>query len=146
MNNFNIKDIFDDRHGKAPSNSRTYDVRITLNKNGGERFAIRFGFLNNAIKALNGKAYAQVSNVEKLKTRIYFRTFDHKANLDAHKLSTNSHSRASNLYMTITPTAGAEKIYRSMWIGKEFSIKYDAYNELYYIELAEAVTGNESKA
>ncbi len=135
----NINELFDNRQGKKISNPRLYDVRITLNKSGGDRFAIRFGFLNDAVKAFKGKTYAQVSKVEKLPTRIYFRLFDNKANLDAHKLCTNSHSETSNLYMTITPTTEAEKIYRTKWIGKEFKIKFDSEHALYYIELTEEV-------
>lgn len=133
----NINELFDNRQGKHISNPRLYDVRITLNKAGGDRFAIRFGFLNDAVKAFKGKPYAQVSKVEKLPTKIYFRLFDNKANLDAHKLCTNSHSETSNLYMTITPTNEAEKIYRTKWIGKEFKIKFDSEYDLYYIELNE---------
>ena len=133
----NINELFDNRQGKHIGNPRLYDVRITLNKAGGDRFAIRFGFLNNAVKAFKDKTYAQVSKVEKLPTKIYFRLFDNKANLDAHKLCTNSHSETSNLYMTITPTTEAEKIYRTKWIGKEFKIKFDSENDLYYIELNE---------
>lgn len=133
----NINDLFDNRQVKRISSPRLYDVRITLNKCGGDRFAIRFGFLNEAVRAFKGKSYAQVSKVEKLPTKIYFKLFDNKANLDAHKLCTNSHSETSNLYMTITPTAEAEKIYRTKWIGKDFKIKFDASYGLYYIELSE---------
>lgn len=135
--NININEIFDNRQSKNVSNPRLYDVRITLNKSGGDRFAIRFGFLNNAVKAFEGKSYAQVSRVDKLPTRIYFKAFDAKANLDAHKLSTNSKSTTSNLYMTITPSPEVEKIYRTRWIGKEFRIKFDNDVKLYYIELTE---------
>lgn len=132
-----INELFDNRQVKKASNPRLYDVRITLNKCGGDRFAIRFGFLNNAVKAFKGKSYVQVSKVEKLPTKIYFRLFDSRANLDAHKLCTNSHSEISNLYTTITPTAEAEKIYRTKWIGKDFKIKFDEGFGLYYIELNE---------
>lgn len=130
----NINDIFDNRQSKRIINPRTYDVRITLNKSGSGRFAIRFGFLNEAVKAFGGAAYIQVSKVEKLPNQIYFRVFDNKANLDAHKLCTNSKSETSNLYTTITPTEAAEKIYRTKWVGKTFKIKYDKENGLYYID------------
>lgn len=130
----NINEIFDNRQSKRIINPRVYDVRITLNKNGSDRFAIRFGFLNEAVKAFAGKNYIQVSRVDKLPNRIYFRLFDNKANLDAHKLSTNPKSETSNSYMTITPTEAAEKIYRAKWVGKTFKIKYDQEYDLYYID------------
>jgi len=139
----NINELFDNRQGRKVSNPRLYDVRITLNKCGGNRFAIRFGFLNGAVTAFKGKSYAQVSKVEKLPTKIYFRLFDSKANLDAHKLCTNSRSESSNLFMTITPTTEAEKIYRTKWIGKDFKIKFDKDYGLYYIELSEEAANAE---
>lgn len=129
----NINEIFDNRQSRRVANPRTYDVRITLNKSGSGRFAIRFGFLNEAVKAFGGKTYIQASKVEKLPTKIYFRLFDNKANLDAHKLCTNSKSETSNLYMTITPSEADEKIYRAKWVGKTFKLKYDSDNSLYYI-------------
>ena len=134
----NIDELFDNRQTiKRKSQPRTYDVRITLNKAGDNRSAIRFGFLNDAVSAFGSKSYIQVSKVESLPTRIYFRLFDNKANLDAHKLCTNSKAKATNLYATITPSVNAEKIYRMKWINKTFKIKYDTTHDLYYVELSE---------
>ncbi len=132
----NINDIFDNRQSKRII-KRNYDVRITLNKNGSGRFAIRFGFLNEAVKAFSGKTYIQVSRVDKLPNQIYFRLFDDKANLDAHKLCTNSKAKTTNLYTTITPTEAVEKIYRAKWVGKTFKIKYDKQCDLYFINQEE---------
>lgn len=130
----NINEIFDNRQSRKPANTRTYDVRITLNKSGFGRFVIRFGFLNDAVNDFSGNTYIQVSRVDKLPNRIYFRLFPNKANLDVHKLCTNSNSGTSNLYTAITPTEAAEKIYRAKWIGKTFKIKHDDEYDLYYIE------------
>lgn len=134
----NINDIFDNRQSRT-SNPRNYDVRITLNKSGtykrADRFVIRFGFLNEAVKAFFGKDYIQVSKVEALPDRIYFRTSNSRDNLDMHKLLTNSNSKATNLYTTITPSDQAEKIYRAKWINKTFDIQFDSEVGLYYITL-----------
>lgn len=130
----NINEIFDNRQTQT-SHKRTYDVRVTLNKSGGNGFVIRFGFINKAAEAFGGKTYIQVSRVDKLPNRIYFKLFDTRANLDAHKLSASKKgSKTSNIYATMTPTPAAEKIYRAKWIGKTFGIKFDEDVKLYYIE------------
>ena len=133
----NINEIFDNRKSgsRTTANPRTYDVRITLNKSGSKGFVVRFGFLNESIKAFIGKSYIQVSKVEKLPDRIYFRLFDNREYIDTHKLVTNSKAATSYLYMTITPTSNEEKIYRAKWINKEFRLHRDENNELFYIEL-----------
>ena len=130
----NINDIFDNRQAKRPANPRVYDVRITLNKSGRGRFAIRFGFINDAVKAFGNKQYIQISRVDKLQDRIYFRLFDDKANLDAHKLSKNAKTDTPGFYTAVTPSEAAEKIYRTKWIGKTFKIQYDTEHKLYYID------------
>ena len=132
----NIDEIFEIRQRRKPKpkKTKTYDVGITINKNGKGGFAIRFGFLNEAVNAFAGNTYIQVSRVDKLPNRIYFRLFTNKANLDAHKLCTNSKSETSNLYTAITPSEAAGKIYRAKWIGKTFKIKHDDEYDLYYIE------------
>lgn len=130
----NINEIFDNRKART-SNQRNYDVRITLNKSGSDRFVIRFGFLNNAVKAFGCAKYAQASKVEALPSRIYFRTANTKENLDMHKLSTNSNSKTTNLYMTVTPSDQAEKIYRAKWVNKTFNIRFDEEVGLYFIAL-----------
>ena len=130
----NINEIFDNRKART-SNPRNYDVRITLNKSGSDRFVIRFGFLNNAVKAFGGAKYAQASKVEALPSRIYFRTANTKENLDMHKLSTNSNSKTTNLYMAVTPSDQAEKIYRAKWVNKTFNIRFDEEVGLYFIAL-----------
>ena len=130
----NINEIFDNRQTQV-SHKRTYDVRVTLNKSGSKGFVIRFGFINKAAEAFNGKTYIQMSRVDKLPNRIYFKLFDSRANLDAHKLSTSKkESSTSNIYATMTPSPAAEKIYRAKWIGKTFNIKFDEDARLYYIE------------
>lgn len=91
--------------------------------------------MNESIKAFNGKSYIQVSKVEKMPDRIYFRLFDNREYIDTHKLVTNSKATTSNLYTTITPTSNEEKIYRAKWINKEFKLCRDENNELFYIEL-----------
>ena len=129
----NIDNLFDNRQVKRRSNPRTYDVRITLNKSGAKGFVVRFGFLNEAVEAFKGKAFIQVSKVEVFPDRIYFKLFEDRANLDAHKLCSNSKSETSNLYTTILPSSEAEKIYRAKWINKTFNIQFDDECEHYYI-------------
>lgn len=135
----NINGIFEDRTpktGKRPPMKRTYDVRVTLNKNGkNQRFSIRFGFLNEAARIFGEKDFIQVSNVTKMQDRIYFKSHDEKTYLDVYKLSSSTGAEGNGRYMSITPSAAEEKIYRLKWIGKTFNLKYDDDNSLYYIEL-----------
>ena len=131
----NVNELFDNRTARREYvPKRTYDVRITLNKKG-DRFSIRFGFINNSLKAIGDKSYAQVSNISKCRERIYFKFLDKKDYLDVHKLSSSCEdNKITSLYITIMPTEKEEKIYRSEWIGKVFEIKYDADSGFYYIE------------
>lgn len=140
MEKAKVNSLFDDRTtGKGTYiPKRTYDVRITLNKNGHEDgFSVRFGFLNKASKVFSQMPYIQVSNVEKSQDAIYFRSHNAKNFLDVYKLSSNSKSQASNCYTAFKPSAAQEKIYRLKWINKTFSLKYDESCGLYYIELKE---------
>lgn len=134
----NIKYIpFDNKErGGKVINPRIYDVRITLNKSGKVGFVIRFGFLNAAVKAFEGKNYIQVSKVEVLQNRIYFRAFDEKKYVDVYKLCTNPKSKSRNLYVAMKPSAAAEKIYRAKWINKTFYLQFDDECGLYYVQLA----------
>ena len=138
MNTNEANGNFDNREvgpGTGPANPRTYDVRITLNKSSKSNgFVVRFGFLNEAVKAFNGKTYIQASKVETLPNRIYFRLLNERTYIGAHKLCTNSKAETSNLYMSFTPSEAAEKIFRAKWVGKTFKIKYDEECEHYYIE------------
>lgn len=117
------------------TNSRTYDVRITLNKSGvGKANVVRFGFINNAAKALGKFQFIEASDIEYTKNRVYFRCHNEKLHRNVHTLSTNAKSRENGCYFSITPTAKAEKAYRMNWIGKTYDLLYDADNDLYYIE------------
>lgn len=120
------------RPGRPPV--RHWDVRITLNKSGHEnRYVCRFGFLNKAAEVFGTKPFIEVTSVKKLPKRIYFRLHDEKVK-NAHKLCTNSNSTSSNLYTSITPTEGEEKIYRMSWINNTYSLKFDEEAGFYYIE------------
>lgn len=131
----NINELFDNRTTRSRyTPKRTYDVRITLNKKG-DHFSIRFGFINNSLKAIGEKNYAQVSNISKCRERIYFKFLNERKYLDVHKLSSSCEGdKKTSLYITITPSGKEEKIYRSDWIGKVFDIKYDNDSGFYYIE------------
>lgn len=133
----NIEQIFENKK-KPEASKRTYDVRVTLNRAGGKRFAVRFGFINQGFAAFRDAAYIQPSSVEKYQERIYFKTHGERAFFDAYKLSdTSTKDKTSGKYFTFTPSEKAEKIYRSKWIGKTFPIKFDEECRLYYIELSE---------
>lgn len=110
---------------------RTYDVRVTLNKAGdSRRMVIRFGFINDALKAFS-KDYIEASKITG--DRIYFRTFNEKANGNVHKISKVDKGAGRYFSMTVSPEQ--EKIYRAKWINGTFKLKYDEENELYFIEL-----------
>ena len=112
---------------------RTYDVRITLNRAGGNRQVIRFGFINNAAKEFSKHPFIEASHIEFTKDRIYFRSHDEKISSNVHTLSTNSKTCESSCYFSFTPSEKAEKMYRMNWIGKLFTLFWDSENELYYI-------------
>ena len=135
MNTTDINKIFE---GEKQPAHRAYDVRVTLNRSGSGRFRIRFGFLNDAVKAFDNKPYMQASQVEKLADYIYFKPVDKKVP-GAQKLCTNSNSTTTNLYASITPSEAAEKIYRAKWVGKTFKIQLDEECGLYYISQREAL-------
>lgn len=128
-----FNELFYNKQSRTPGNKRTYDVRVTLNKSGNGRFSIRFGFLNDAVKAFKGKNYVQVSRVDVSPDVIYFRLFDKKEFIDVHKLCTNSNADTSNLYTAITPPDAEEKIYRAKWVGKTFKIEHDEKHDVYFI-------------
>ena len=58
MNTTDINKIFE---GEKQPAHRAYDVRVTLNRSGSGRFIIRFGFLNDAVKAFDNKPYMHAS-------------------------------------------------------------------------------------
>lgn len=130
-----FEDIFDNREKKSYVRARKYDVKITLNKNGHDRFSVRFGFLNDAAKAFAPYDYVQFSNVEKLPGKIYFKLYEDRRYLDCYKLCLNGKKSETNRYAILTPTENGEKIYRSKWVGKEFKIEFDSEHGLYYIDI-----------
>jgi hypothetical protein len=113
---------------------RNYDVRISLNKSGGERFSVRFGLINKAADILGDKPFIEVSDVEYTKDRLYFISHNEKHHNNIHTLSINKKERRHSCYFAITPSEKAEKLYRSKWIGKLCNLLYDEENSLYYIE------------
>lgn len=133
-----FNEIFDNRVRKAPPRGRNYDVKITLNKSG-NKFAIRFGFLNNAAEKFSQYKYIQFSNIEKMPGKIYFRLFEDKPYLNCYKLCSNKGKGETNRFATLSPTEEGEKIYRSKWVGKEFAIQFDGDHKLYFIDLNDAL-------
>lgn len=134
MKKSDVAKMFDNRTVKSavPTN-RNYDVRVTLNKAGGNRFAIRFGFINRGFAAFKDAYYLQATNVEKGQYRIYFMPHEKRDYLDVYKLIRGK--TPSSLYFSFTPSEKAEKIYRAKWIGKTFRLVYDDECGLYYIQL-----------
>lgn len=121
------------------THKRDYDVRISLNKSGGDRWCIRFGLINNASKEASKHGFAEVSDIEYMPTRLYFRFHDWKDNRNIHILSasTKAESLKSSCYFCITPAGKAEKLYRANWIGKTYRLQFDDDVNLFYIENAE---------
>lgn len=120
--------------GGARHSARNYDVRITLNKAGTGRQAIRFGFLNKGAEAFTSDKFIEVSDVEKMADRIYFRASAEKTSANAHALSSSRNSSTNNRYASLTPSRKAEKIYRMKWINGTYELKFDDECGLYYIE------------
>lgn len=137
-----MENIMMDQLFKAPERTRNrfagkhYDVRITLNKSGGGRQCIRFGFINKGAAEAGKHSYAEASDIEYLKSRIYFRFHETRVSSNVHTLSVSSSKKPINraCYFTITPNEKAEKLYRMNWIGKTFMLQYDEDLKLYYVE------------
>ena len=136
----NIENIFENKsRTKATIAKRNYDIRVTLNKNGKNSFAVRFGFINKALSAFKDTVYIQPSSVEKMSDRIYFKAHEERTYFDVYRMSEKKNdTELTSKYFAFTPSEKAEKIYRSKWIGKTFQIKYDQECGLYYIELPES--------
>ena len=108
------------------------DVGITLshhnkNNNGhkSDYYTITFAFRNNIAKILGkGNVYLQFGVV---KNRIYFKIADPKI---GYKLATKS---GLTSYMQATCTKETKAIYEEFCPG-EYHLKYDDFQELYYIE------------
>ena len=137
MAKLDLNGIFAVPERKKATIHKTYDVRITLNKAGKGRQAIRFGFINKAASVFGEHAFIEASYVERMRERIYFRSHSEKVSANVHVLSSNGRTRKDSCYFTITPSNEAEKIYRMSWIGKTFPLLYDTENELYYIDVKE---------
>ena len=131
-----VNTLFENRTKKTyVPHKRDYDVRITLNKNGGKsaNYSVRFGFLNKAADVFSVKPYIQVSKITKESTRIYFRLFSERAYLDVHKLSKGS-GKQNSLCAYINPDDKTDKAVRANWANKEYQLKYDEQASLFYIE------------
>lgn len=135
MCKIDLGQLFPTAKGPNTHPKRTYDIKITLNNSGEGRQCIRFGLLNKAAVEADKHGFAEVSNIEYLKTRLYFRFHDSKLNRNVHTLSKSSKDNSgSGSYFCITPSGKAEKLYRMNWIGKAYMLQYDTDNNLYYIE------------
>lgn len=138
MHELNIDDLFENKTKKEHVPKRTYDVKVTMKKNGtrrngSTRYSIRFGLINKAADVFNKMEFIQMSSVVKCPYRIYFRQYDHKECLNVYKLRRNTDA-ATGLEFSITPDDKTEKIMRTIWVGKEFFLRYDDYNKMYFIE------------
>lgn len=114
-----------------------YDVRITSNMCGhGQR--VRFAFYNLAAQVFGQHDFVEVSNLEYVKDRIYFRLHDgEKLYRKMLKISSNHKSKQNCFYIAMTPaTEKTEKMFRMSWINKTYNLLFDEECALYYIEKA----------
>ena len=137
-------DLLFPKQSKTPKEKHTkkpYDIKITLNKSGkkegsgDKRQCMRFAVLNNAAEEARKHPFIEVSDIEYLRDRIYFRFHDAKTDLTIHTLSTSSHKKDGQhgFYFTITPTEKGDKLYRMNWVGKGYKFQYDSKYEMFYI-------------
>lgn len=131
-----VMSMFIKPKAKAPGNPRTYDVGITLPKSGYDhgRPKIRFGFLNKAAEVFQAMEYIEVTDVEKMKYKIYFRASETQEHSKMHKLSRSKSKKSISRYFEMNMTESAEKIYKAMWEGKKCKLEYDEECGLYFIE------------
>jgi hypothetical protein len=130
-----LASIFKNRQGGHPDvRRRTYDVKITINKNGNGRDCMRFAFLNKAAEIAEDYSFVKVSSPELERNKIYFLFSKEKSgkSRDFKRLHRKSES---GRYFTVTPDPGIEeKRYRAEWLNHTYSIKYDGECGCYYIE------------
>lgn len=112
--------------------ARKYDVSVNINKAGGKRRAIRFGFINNAVREFKKYDYMMTTSVEKCKDRIYFKPLKEETKY-ARKL-TKSNGGGDSIQMWITPNKNELKIFAEEWCGR-YDLKFDVENQLYYIDI-----------
>lgn len=133
-----IMKMFIDHNTKKANTKikRNYDVKITLNKSGRADggFVVRFGFINKAGEVFKKGMFVEATDIEKMRDKIYFKSSEEKEHAKMYKLSSDAPTCS---YFSFTPTAEAEKVYRTLWLNKEFKLKYDEECEMYYIELGE---------
>ena len=127
-----IQGLFENKplYKERPQKPR-YDVVITLNRRGDNKYKIRFGFYNEASEVFKGFNYMQVSQIEKTKDRIYFNPKQEKQFADDYKLIPKSERI---LYLAFTPKENTLNLYRETWVGVCTHIRYDEKLKLYYVE------------
>ena len=129
-----IMGMFIDHNAKAIRTpvKRNYDVKITVYKSGRADggCVVRFGFINKAGEIFKKGINAEATDVEKMRNKVYFRSSEEKEHSKMYKLSSDASTCS---YFSFTPTAEAEKIYRALWLNKEFKLEYDEECEMYYI-------------
>ena len=107
------------------------DLKISFIKCGR---TVKFALYRKADGLFTPRQYIEVSDVQKLPERIYFRTHDGKINPNVHKITTTTKSS----FFIVTPGSKAkEDIYRDKWVGKGYTLKMDEECGLYYIECEE---------
>ena len=135
MSKLNLEKIFPNPPSRLRNKSYgdTYDVLISINKNGGHE-VIRFGLINKAALVFSKHCYIEVSDVMEVKDIIYFRSHDEKEHAYVYKLIIRSHKRKGIKYcnFSITRSDEIKNIYKKNWIG-EHKLYFDEENEMYYI-------------
>jgi len=112
-----------------------YDVQITSNRCGhGQR--VRFAFYNLAAQVFGQHDFVEVSDLEYVKDKIYFRLHDgEKLYRKMYKIQSTPKSKQNCFHITMTPaTEKTEKMFRMSWINKTFNLLFDEEYALYYIE------------
>ncbi len=123
---------------------KTYDIKITLNDSGkGKKQVIRYGFINKAGEEAKKHGFAEVSDIEYCKTRLYFRFHDSKNDKRVHKLTASKSTNGecgTGFYFCETPSDKAKKLYLANWLYKKYKLQWDEENKLYFIENTKEVT------
>lgn len=140
FSNLDFNKVFKVRERKQIEAKRNYDVRITINKAGTERQCIRFGLINKGAEIAKSNNFVWVGDLTESKTKIFFKFFKTKENIDCHKISQGfsgkAYSESTSFCFTHTPKSETkeEKMYRMNWVGKSYSLKYNEEYDVYYIE------------
>ena len=134
MSKLNLDSIFSipEKNTSGRGIPNTYDVLITLTSNGNGRECIRFAFNNKAASVFGEHPYIEMSDVNKLNGRLYFRSHDEKVHAYVYKLTVHKRKRTEYCQTAFTRDDEIKNIYKKNWLGTH-KLYFDEENELYYI-------------